>query len=92
MLQEIQIGDMDNNFRRIVGVSALKHEILIKSGNEPIAKIIPFRPKETQKKKSTAADLLNSEIVGMWRDREDINDSIEFAHTLREKSQTRKVI
>ena len=32
---------------------------------------------------STFGDLLNSEIFGMWRDRADIEDSLEFAQKLR---------
>jgi len=32
---------------------------------------------------STFSDLLNSEIFGMWRDRADIEDSLEFAQKLR---------
>src|ERR1051325_9066695 len=35
--------------------------------------------------KSTAKDLLNSEIRGMWSAREDIEDSIEFARALRKR-------
>lgn len=37
----------------------------------------------------TARDLLHSEIIGMWKDRDDIGDSSEFAHRLREKAQRR---
>jgi len=51
MLQEIQLTDMDVNFRKLVGTSALGHEILIKSGSEPIARIIPFCQKKKQKVK-----------------------------------------
>ena len=32
---------------------------------------------------STFNDLLNSEFLGMWRDRADITDSLEFAQKLR---------
>jgi hypothetical protein len=32
----------------------------------------------------TGQDLLESEFVGMWADREDITDSVEFARNLRE--------
>lgn len=31
----------------------------------------------------TLGDLLNSEFFGMWRDRDDITDSAEFARQLR---------
>ncbi|MGA2608438.1 MAG: hypothetical protein ABSH01_13410 [Terriglobia bacterium] len=32
---------------------------------------------------ATFSDLLNSEFLGMWRDRADIEDSLEFARKLR---------
>ena len=38
----------------------------------------------------TARDLLDSGLVGMWADREDIGDSLEFARQLREKMQRRR--
>ena len=37
----------------------------------------------------TAADLLQSGLVGIWADRTDIGDSREFARHLREQAQTR---
>ncbi|MBN1664621.1 MAG: hypothetical protein JW943_13560 [Deltaproteobacteria bacterium] len=39
-------------------------------------------------KPSTARQLLESGIVGMWKDRK-IRDSAAYAHTLREKAQNR---
>jgi hypothetical protein len=41
------------------------------------------------KRRMTGADLLNSDLVGLWADRTDIGDSREFARRLREKAQTR---
>jgi hypothetical protein len=38
----------------------------------------------------TARELLQSGLVGMWRDRDDIGDSIEFARKLREAAQRRQ--
>ena len=37
----------------------------------------------------TLGDLLNSEFFGMWRDRADIEDSVQFARTLRSESWQR---
>jgi hypothetical protein len=37
----------------------------------------------------TLRDLLNSEFFGMWRDREDIQDSVEFAANLRREAWRR---
>ena len=38
---------------------------------------------------STFGDLLRSEFFGMWADREDIKDSVEFAAELRRKAWKR---
>jgi hypothetical protein len=37
----------------------------------------------------TAKDLLNSGLVGMWAQRRDIHNSLQFARKLRAQSQTR---
>jgi hypothetical protein len=38
---------------------------------------------------STFDDLLNSEFLGMWRDRTDIGDSLEFSRKLRSEGWKR---
>lgn len=38
----------------------------------------------------TARDLLQSEIVGLWADREDISDSLTFARQLRQQAEHRQ--
>ncbi len=48
------------------------------------------RPAHAPKKRGmTARQLATSEIVGMWADRTDIGDSVEFARKLREQAQRR---
>jgi len=37
----------------------------------------------------TAADLASSGLAGLWADRDDIGDSIEFARRLRRQAETR---
>lgn len=39
----------------------------------------------------TARDLLQSELVGLWADRRDIGDSVEFARQLRKQAEHRGV-
>ena len=36
-----------------------------------------------------ASRLLRSEIIGLWKDREDIEDSVVYARQLREQAQRR---
>src|SRR3972149_11797909 len=38
----------------------------------------------------TLGDLLESGLVGLWRDRTDITDSVEFARGLREAAERRQ--
>ena len=46
--------------------------------------------KETNNKKYlTANDLLNSNLIGLWKNRKDITNSKNFARKLRNKSQRR---
>ena len=49
----------------------------------------PSVGKRIPRKRSTAKDLLNSEIFGMWADRSDIKDSAEFVRDLRERAWRR---
>ena len=42
------------------------------------------------KRRLSAVDLLNSGLVGIWADRIDIGDSLEFARRLRELAQNRE--
>jgi len=37
----------------------------------------------------TAADLANSELIGLWAARDDIGNSQEFARSLRREAETR---
>jgi hypothetical protein len=37
----------------------------------------------------TSEQILNSDFVGMWADRDDIGDSVEYARTLRRKASRR---
>ncbi len=42
-----------------------------------------------ERKRLTARQLLESDVIGMWEDRTDISDSSEYARVLREKAQRR---
>lgn len=39
---------------------------------------------------SSAGRLRNSPLIGMWEDRTDIGDSVEFARRLRERAEKRQ--
>jgi len=57
------------------------------------AKEKPSRTKEKSPAKypfSSAGRLRNSPLIGMWEDRKDISDSVEFARKLREQAEKRQ--
>ena len=39
------------------------------------------------KHRLTASSLLHSELIGLWKDRTDIEDSADYARQLRERAQ-----
>lgn len=41
-------------------------------------------------KPMTGKDLLKSDLIGMWSERTDINDSVTYARKLRTQAQTRR--
>ena len=44
---------------------------------------------ESMSQPMTAADLLKSGLVGIWAERKEIGDSLEFARALRKKAEIR---
>ncbi len=49
---------------------------------------VPSRGAPINTQPMTAADLLESDLVGIWSERSDIGDSRDFARRLREQAQT----
>lgn len=53
--------------------------------------IVLLEPMRRKKSSSlTAKELRNSELVGLWKDREDVEDSATYARQLREQAQKRQ--
>lgn len=52
--------------------------------------VLPEPPTLSQPPRLTAKQLLESDVVGLWQDREDITDSAAFARHLREHAQQRQ--
>ncbi|CAN5653862.1 hypothetical protein BH11ARM2_BH11ARM2_26340 [soil metagenome] len=50
--------------------------------------VVVMVPRE-ERQRTTGRDLLESEIFGMWRDRDDIKDSSDFARKQREQAWQR---
>ncbi len=54
-----------------------------------LAEIVVVVASHASAASSTLGDLLHSEFFGMWRDRADIGDSVEFARRLRAEAWSR---
>lgn len=85
-------------------MEAVRIEKTLEKDGEIILKGLPFRkgekvelivlsgPSEEAKPCGiTAAELLSSGLVGLWKDREDIGDSSEFARKLRAGVERREI-
>jgi hypothetical protein len=55
---------------------------------EIVLVIAPEAPVE-QEQGMTAGDLLQSPLCGIWKDRADIGDSVQFARSLRSRAEQR---
>ncbi|MBI5305542.1 MAG: hypothetical protein HY868_25660 [Chloroflexi bacterium] len=51
--------------------------------------VLPDAPAPSERPPLTVRALLESGLIGMWKDRDDIGDSAEFARKLREQAQRR---
>lgn len=52
--------------------------------------LLPESSAMSTKRPLTASRLLHSELIGLWKDREDIEDSADYARQLREQAQRRR--
>lgn len=50
---------------------------------------VEIRTKATKVEGVTLGELLESGLVGLWKDRDDITDSVEFARELRKRASRR---
>ena len=53
--------------------------------------VLLFVPRPKPKKRLTARQLLNSGLIGLWKDRPDITDSAVYARQLRTQAQRREL-
>jgi hypothetical protein len=51
--------------------------------------VVVIVPEAQPEKRGTAGDLLRSPLFGVWKDRTDIVDTVEYARRLRAKAERR---
>ena len=71
------------------GLISLRSSALKAGSTAEVIVLVDEEGQQTVKKNMTGADLLKSDIVGMWADRTDISDSLEFAQSLRKQAEHR---
>ena len=52
--------------------------------------VLVVSPEKERSSESNVQEILNSGLVGIWKDRKDITDSVEYAHELRRKAEKRQ--
>ena len=55
----------------------------------PAEVVVVIVPEAMPEKRGTAGDLLRSPLLGIWKGRTDIGDSVEYARELRSKAEQR---
>ena len=55
----------------------------------PAEMVVVIVPEAQPEKRGTAGDLLRSPLFGVWKDRTDIVDTVEYARRLRAKAERR---
>jgi hypothetical protein len=71
------------------GLISLRSRALKAGSTAEVIVLVDEEGQQAVKKTMTGKDWLNSELFGLWADRTDIGDSLEFAQALRRKAERR---
>lgn len=86
-MSQIELEQAREQFAELVERAANGEAITILKDNKPLAQLGPVASLENGE--GSVQALLESPLVGLWRDRDDIKDNVAFARQLREKAQRR---
>jgi len=64
------------------------HDLPYDEGQRVEVVVRPESKAKAKRRGLTARDLLKSGLVGLWKDRTDIGDTLEFARKLRKQAET----
>lgn len=65
------------------------HNLPVEAGQQVEVLLLISSSDKSSRPRLTAKQLLNSGLIGLWQDRQDIGDSTTYARQLREKAQQR---
>lgn len=71
------------------GVINLRSQTLKAGDTAEVIVLVENGEKNKKVKTMTAADLLQSDLFGIWSNRQDIGDSLDFARSLRRQAEQR---
>ena len=88
-MSQVELREAKAQLEQLVERAANGEAITILKNNKPLAQLGPVTSLEHTKAEGLVQTLLESPIVGLWRDRDDLEDSTAFARQLWEKAQRR---
>ena len=71
------------------GLVSLRSRALKAGSTAEVIVLVEEEGQQTAKRPMTGEDWLKSELFGLWADRTDIGDSLEFARALRRQAEQR---
>ncbi len=104
MLRKTSVGPLKKGIEEVSNMEAIRLHKVVDRAGELVVKGLPYKkgqhvelilliehPATAQQPHMTAQQLLNSELIGLWKDREGIEESCIHARQLREQAQKREV-
>ncbi len=73
-MSQIEMQQAKEQFAELVERAANGEAITILNDNQPLAQLGPVSPAMNEKGEGLAQELLESPLVGLWKDRDDIKD------------------
>ena len=62
---------------------------VVKGQQVEVVLLLRSLPAKVKRRRMTASQLINSELIGLWKERTDITDSLSYARQLREQAERR---
>ena len=76
-MSQIEWQQAKEQFAELIERAANGEAIIIAKDNKPLAQLGPVSPAMNEKGEGSAQTLLESPLVGLWKDRDDIKDLVE---------------
>ena len=89
-MSRIELSEAQEQLSVLVERAVRGEEIVFVENNEPLVRLVAVaRSEDTLAENGSVQALLNSGLIGLWKDRDNLPDSARFARHLREQAQQR---